>query len=72
MKLHLDWTQLCANHVCYSLSLQDILDEHSSVFSSELGSLKDTIVSISLDPTAQPRFCKARTVPYSLKGKTEK
>ena len=44
MKLHLDWTQLCANHVCYSLSLQDILDEHSSVFSSELGTLKDTTV----------------------------
>ena len=59
MTLRLDWTQLCANHVCYSLSLQGILDEHSSVFSSELGTLKDTTLSISLDPTAQPRFCKA-------------
>jgi len=34
--------------------------------------LKDTTVTISLDPTAQPRFCKAQTVPYSLKGKIEK
>ena len=32
MKLCLDWIQLCANHVCYSLSLQGILDEHTSVF----------------------------------------
>ena len=72
MKLRLDWTQLCANHVCYPLSQQGILDEHTSVFSSELGTLKDTTVSISLDRTAQPRFCKARTVPYSLKGKIEK
>ena len=56
----------------YSISQQGILDEHASVFSSELGTLKDTTVSISLDPTAQPHFCKAQTVPYSLKGKTER
>ena len=43
MKLCLDWTQLCANHVCYSLSLQDILDEHASIFSSELGMLKERL-----------------------------
>ena len=59
MKLRLDWAQLCDNHVCYSLSLQGILDEYSSVFTSELGTLKDSAVTISLDPTAQPRFCKA-------------
>ena len=72
MSLKLDWTQLCANHVCSSLSLQGILDEHSSVFDSKLGTLNDTTVTIHLDPTAQPRFCKARTVPYALKGKIEK
>ena len=72
MTLKLDWTQLCANHVCSSLSLQGILDEHSSVFDSKLGTLNDTTVTIHLDPTAQPRFCKARTVPYALKGKIEK
>ena len=71
-KLKLDWTQLCANHVCYSLSLQDILDEYSSVFDLELGTLKDIAVTIHIDPSAQPRFCKARTVPYALKGKIEK
>ena len=72
MKIRLDWIQLCANHVCYSLSLQGILDVYSSVFSPELGTLKDTSVTISLDHTVQPQFCKPRTVPYSLKGKTEK
>ena len=71
-KLKLDWTQLCVNHVCYSLSLQGILDKYSSVFDSELGTLKDTAVTIHIDPSAQPRFCKARTVPYALKGKIEK
>ena len=32
MKLRLNWTHLCNNHVCYSLSLQGIPDEYSSVF----------------------------------------
>ena len=72
MALKLDWTQLCANHVCSSLSLQGILDEHSSIFDSKLGALNDTTVTVHLDPTAQPRFCKARTVPYTLKEKIEK
>ena len=71
-KIRLDWTQLCANHVCYSLSLQGILEEYSSVFSPELGTLKDTSVTISLDHTVQLRFCKPQTVPFSLKGKIEK
>ena len=57
------------NHACYSLSLQDILDINSSVFSPELGTLKGTTATIQLVPSAQPRFCKARTVPYALKEK---
>ena len=70
-KIQLDWTELCNNHACYSLSLQDILEVNASVFSPELGTLKDATATIQLDPSAQPRFCKARTVPYALKGKIE-
>ena len=60
MTLKLDWTQLCANHVCSSLSLQGILDEHSSIFDSKLGTLNDTTVTIHLDPTAQPHFLQSQ------------
>ena len=42
------------------------------LFDSKLGTLNDTTVTIHLDPTAQPRFCKTTTVPYALKGKIEK
>ena len=71
-RIRLDWTELCNNHACYSLSLQDILEGNSSVFSLELGTLKDITATIQLDVSAKPCFCKARTVPYSLKGKIEK
>ena len=70
-RIHLDWIKLCNNHACYSLSLQDILERNSSVFSPELGTLKGVAATIQLDASAKPGFCKARIVPYSLKGKTE-
>ena len=71
-RIRLDWTELCNNYACYSLSLQDILEGNSSVFSPELGTLKGITATIQLDVSAKPCFCKARTVPYSLKGKIEK
>ena len=41
------------------------------MFSSELGTVKGTTATIQLDTSAYPCFCKARTVPYALKGKIE-
>ena len=71
-KIRLDWTHLCNNHVCYSLSLQGILADYSTVFDTELGTLKGFTATIRMDPAAQPRFCKPRAVPYALKEKVEK
>ena len=71
-KIRLDWTQLCNNHVCYSLSLQGILADYSSVFDTELGNFKGFKATIRVDPTAQPHFCKPRAVPYALKEKIGK
>ena len=70
-RIFLDWTELYNNHACYSLSLQGILDSNSSVFSPELSTLKGITTTVQLDASAKPCFCKARTVPYSLKGKIE-
>ena len=64
-KICLNLTELRNDHACYSLSLQDILDVKSSVFSPELGTLKGATATIQLDPSV----LKARTVPYALKGK---
>ena len=51
--------------------MQSVLDRHPEVFKSELGTLKGYEANISVDPDAQPRFCKARSVPYAMTGKVE-
>ena len=66
-KIHQDWTHLCNNHVCYSHSLQGIFADYSTVFDTELGTLKVFTAAICVDPVAQTCFCKPRAVPYSLK-----
>ena len=37
-----------------------------------MGTLKGTIARIHMDPNAQLKFCKARSVAYSLQAKVEK
>ena len=58
--------------MCYSLSLQSILADHSIVFDTKLGTLKGFKATIHVDPTTQLRFCKPRAVSYALKEKIEK
>ena len=69
--LVLDWPKL---HALHSLkpSCQDILDRHASVFEDKLGCLQETAVKIHVDQQVQPKFFKARAVPYALRDKVEK
>jgi len=71
VKIHLDWTELCINYTCCSLSLQDTLEGNLSVFSSELGTLKDTTVTIKSDSSAQSCLCLNLILP-SEEGNVEK
>ena len=41
------------------------------MFKDEHGLVEAGPAKIHVDPSAQPRFCKPRTVPYALKGKVE-
>ena len=70
-KIRLDWQQL--NHVQSRPfgSLQAILDRHCAVFKDELGLVRGTSAKIQLKPGAQPRFCKARSVPHALRPRVE-
>lgn len=46
-------------------SLDSLLKKHGTLFSSSLGTLKGIQAKLNVKPEAQPKFHKARPVPYS-------
>ena len=61
--------------VCHVTSntavIESLKSEFSDVFKEELGVLHGIEATIELKPTAVPRFCKNRPVPFALKEKIE-
>ena len=51
--------------------LQAIPNEYKDVFKDELGCVKVVTAKIMVDPEAQPRFCKPRSVLFVLRSKVE-
>ena len=68
--LQLDWKNI--HRLQSDDSLERILACHKEVFSEGLGTLKGFKAKLHIDVGAKPRFCKARTVPYSMRGQVEK
>ena len=72
-QIKLDWSQL--NHLQTSASsdasCQQILDKHKTVFEEGLGTVVGTTAKFHINPDVQPRFYKARPVPYALQPKVE-
>lgn len=66
--LMLDWHEI---KYLSSTLLEALLQKHESVFQKGLGTLKNFQAKIHIDLGATPRFCKARTVPYSMRVKVE-
>lgn len=69
-EIKLDWSKV------FKVTHQDpllhqVLDKNKDVFKEELGTLKGTTAKIYVDPNAQPKFLKARPVPYALKVNVE-
>ena len=50
-----------------SNKLATILQKHDTVFTEGLGTFTGGKVTLHVDPQAQPKFFKARTLPFSLK-----
>jgi len=63
-KLKLDWKNIFNLHP--TLSLQQVLDRHKSLFINELGTFNKTKVKFFLKDNAEPQFLKARQVPFAL------
>ena len=70
-KIRLDWQTLHHLQAVPPKKLQEILDQHSEVFKDELGLVKGVTATILIDPEAQQRFCKPRTIPFALRHKVE-
>ena len=52
-------------------SLEELLDKHAPVFSEGLGCFNGPPVQLKVASGAQPKFHKARSVPFALKSKVE-
>ncbi len=65
--LKLDWRAI--HQVQSSSNLQAVQDRHGDLFKEGLGTSKGYTGKIHVKLGATPRFCRARTVPYAMKGK---
>ena len=54
-----------------SASCQQILDRHKVVFEDKLGKVEGFEAKFHINPDVQPRFHKARPVPYAIQPKVE-
>ena len=73
LKLRLDWSRL--NHLDTSPvqnKLQGVLHRHSRVFQDELGRVKTMSAKIQVDTEVQPKFHRARPVPYAMREKVNR
>ena len=70
--LRLDWKEIHQLHqLQHDDPLQKMLAQHQVVFQEGLGTLRGYKAEIYVDEGARPKFCKAQTVPYSLRVKVE-
>jgi hypothetical protein len=62
--LKLDWGSIKT----LQTELDELLQKHEAIFRNELGTLQGVEVHLDVDPQAQPRFHRPRSVPYALRG----
>ena len=66
-KLQLNWKSIFSFYG--DGHLEQLLQEHSSVFNDELGTVKDLKVKLHVKENSTPKFCKARSLPLALREK---
>ena len=58
-------------HADDTSKIDNILTRHANLFKPGLGKVGGVTAKFYLKPDAQPRFCRARSIPYSLREKIE-
>ena len=69
LHLRLGWKQI--HSLKHTISVEKFLESHEAVFKEGLETLKTFKAKIYVDPDVRPIYCKARSVPYSLRVKVE-
>lgn len=70
--ISLNWPKLFQPILKVDDQLTQLLESFSDVFKDELGTLRGDKVSIHIDSTVPPKFCKTRSLPYAMREKVEK
>ena len=70
--LKLDWAEIVAVNSVREDALTSLLQKYELVFKEELGHCKNIKAHIVLQPNAEPKFCKPRPIPYSIKEAVSK
>ena len=59
-------SQLVVSTLCLVFSWR--VTYYDELFQDYLGAFEDYEAKIEMDPGATPRYCKARTIPYVMRG----
>ena len=70
--IRLDWASMFQIKAVKDDALQQLLQPFESLFKEELGTFTRDKVTIHIDPSVVPKFCKARPLLYALKEMVEK
>ena len=74
-QIRLDWSTIFHMHMASEINppsaLQSVLAKYPDVFMEGLGTQKGVKAKIYVDQGAQPKYIKARSVPYALKTNVE-
>ena len=65
----LDWKEVCAVD---NVSVEGLKRKYADVFEPGLGELKGVKLRLNIDRSVQPRFFRARSLPYAYREKIEK
>lgn len=68
-QFQLDWKEI---HSLQQTALSQLLEKYAAIFEPGLGTLEGVEAKIIMDPQAQPKFHKARSVPYAMRGLVDK
>ena len=67
-RMQICWSEV---HALRAPPMERLKRKYPTVFSSQLGKLKNVKVKLDIDSSVAPKFCKARSLPFAYKSRVE-